>query len=64
MKLEEVIIRSTRALQPAANTVPTGTLYFVTDETVIERSNGTAWETFSSATGASLPTHPFLLMGA
>lgn len=47
-KLEEVIQRGTRAAQPAANSVPVGTLYFVTDEFVIERSSGSAWESFSN----------------
>ena len=50
MKLEEVILRGTRAGQPAANSVPVGTLYYVTDETIIERSTGAAWESYS-ATG-------------
>lgn len=48
MNLEDVIQRGTRASQPAANTVPTGTLYFVTAENVFERSNGTIWESVSS----------------
>jgi hypothetical protein len=47
MKLEEVIIRDTRGNQPAATTVPTGTIYYVTDETVTERSNGTTWDDIS-----------------
>jgi hypothetical protein len=40
--------RGTRAAQPAASAVTIGTLYFVTDESTVERSNGTAWESFSS----------------
>lgn len=52
MKLEEVILRDDRVGQPAATTVPVGTLYFVTDEGVTERSNGTVWEDFSD-TGAA-----------
>lgn len=52
MNLAEVIQRSTRALQPAATSVPIGTLYYVTDESVTERSNGTTWQTYSD-TGAS-----------
>lgn len=39
--------RGLRADQPAATDVYPGTLYFVTDESVTERSNGDAWETFS-----------------
>lgn len=49
MNLAEAIQRSTRALQPAATTVPAGTLYYVTDESLTERSNGTAWESVSDA---------------
>lgn len=45
--LSVVIVRGTRASQPAATTVAVGTLYYVTDESVTERSNGTIWETFS-----------------
>lgn len=51
--LEDVIFRGTRAAQPAANTVAAGTLYFITDEGKIERSSGSAWETFSSASQLS-----------
>jgi Ca2+-binding RTX toxin-like protein len=36
--------RGTRAGQPAATAVVIGALYFVTDELVLERSNGTAWQ--------------------
>jgi len=41
--------RGLRADQPAAADVTIGTLYFVTDEDVTERSDGTAWETYSAA---------------
>lgn len=43
--------RGTRAAQPAANAVGVGegTLYYVTDESVVERSNGTIWQSFSAA---------------
>lgn len=37
-----------RADQPTAASVGVGTLYGVSDENVIERSNGTAWEPFGS----------------
>lgn len=37
-----------RADQPDAGEVYEGTLYFVTDELVTERSNGTAWEPYSA----------------
>lgn len=53
-RLQDVILRGTRAAQPAATTVAPGTLYFVTAENVLERSNGTAWETYSgSGSGGS-----------
>jgi hypothetical protein len=48
MELASVIRRDTRANQPAATTVAAGTLYYVTDESLIERSTGSAWESFSS----------------
>jgi hypothetical protein len=48
--LASVIERGTRAAQPAATTVATGTLYFVTDELVTERSNGTTWDSYSATT--------------
>ncbi len=51
-RLQDVIQRSTRALQPLATTVPVGVLYYVTDETVLERSDGTNWQSFSAAVGA------------
>ena len=46
--LSEVIKRGTRASQPAASSVPVGTLYFVTDESIIERSSGSAWQSYSN----------------
>lgn len=54
MKLEEVILSpDTRANQPAATAVPVGTTYCVTDEgRIIERSNGTTWESYSPTPGA------------
>ena len=47
--LASVIQRGTRAAQPAATTVPVGTLYFVTDESVTERSTGAAWQSYSGS---------------
>lgn len=49
MNLEDVIQRGTRAAQPLATAVATGTIYYVTDELVTERSNGTAWQSISDA---------------
>lgn len=42
--------RDTRANQPAAADVLNGTLYYVTDEEVLERSNGAAWQAISIKT--------------
>jgi hypothetical protein len=47
--------RGTRASQPAATTVTVGTLYFVTDENLTERSTGSAWETYSGPAAGSGP---------
>lgn len=59
MKLEDVILRGDRASQPAAATVPVGTLYYVTDENVTERNNGVTWDDYSDTGGggggATLP---------
>jgi hypothetical protein len=45
--------RGTRAAQPLAASVTPGTLYFVTDEEVTERSNGLIWQTYSTATATA-----------
>ena len=36
-----------RSAQPAASAVAVGALYFVTDEGVVERNNGTTWDSYS-----------------
>lgn len=54
MKLEEVILYDDRASQPLATTVPVGTLYYVTDEGLTERSNGTTWDDFTDTGGVGL----------
>lgn len=61
--LSNVILRGTRAAQPAATTVGAGTLYGVTDEgDIIERSNGTTWDNYSPTGGSgSGLTHPQVL---
>lgn len=46
--LSGVIQRGTAAAQPAATTVPVGTIYFQTDTFFVQRSNGTTWDTFSA----------------
>lgn len=51
-EFENLIMRDTRANQPATG-VP-GRLYYVTDENVTERDNGSTWEDVSDAgTGGS-----------
>ena len=55
MKLEEVILRDVRINQPLPGDVATGTLYYVTDESVTERSNGIAWESYSDGAAPSVP---------
>ena len=50
--LADVILRDTRANQPAAGTNNNGYLYCVTDEgDIIERSNGSAWQSYSPTGG-------------
>lgn len=52
-KARNLTRRGTRADQPAAADVAEGTLYFVTDELVIERSTGSAWEDMSTGGSTS-----------
>jgi hypothetical protein len=49
--LSTAIARGTRAAQSAATAVATGTLYYVTDEFVIERSNGATWDSYYPPNG-------------
>lgn len=42
-KLQNVLLRGTRAGQPAANTVAVGSLYYVTDEQITEQTDGANW---------------------
>lgn len=51
--LASVIQRGTRAAQPSAASVPVGTLYYVTDETILERSTGAAWQSYSIAVASA-----------
>ncbi len=53
-KLGQVILRDTRANQPAAGVE--GRLYYVTDETVLERDSGSVWQDVSTAGGAGTVT--------
>ena len=53
-RLRDAIMRDTRANQPAAGDVAIGTWYYVSDEAVTERSNGTTWDDCSNAGASSL----------
>jgi hypothetical protein len=44
-----ILQQGTRADQPAASAVAEGTLYYVTDELVIERSNASTWDSWTIA---------------
>lgn len=46
-KLSDVILRGTRASQPAATAVAEGAVYYVTDEYITERSTGAAWQSIA-----------------
>lgn len=63
MALPSVIIqRGLRAAQPAATAVAAGTIYYVTDELVTERSTGSAWEDVSDG-GAGISDGDTLATG-
>ena len=48
-KTRKIIQRGTRANQPLASSVQEGTLYYVTDEDKVERSNGSTWDSYGNA---------------
>lgn len=52
MNLEDILLRGTRAAQPSASIVTEGSLYYVTDEAVVEQSRASAWVSYSGS-GAS-----------
>ena len=56
-RLQDVILRGTRASQPVATAVAPGTLYFVTDEGVTEQSDGTIWNSYSGVSAARYPLY-------
>ena len=51
-RVRDVVQRDTRANQPLATLVDVGTLFYVTDESTTERSNGTIWETYADVSAA------------
>lgn len=48
---EDLILRDTRANQPAAGVA--GRLYYVTDENVLERDNGSSWDNIGEISGGA-----------
>lgn len=56
--LEDIIGRGSRASQPAATAVPVGTLYYVTDEFVLERSTGAVWQDYNNLDILNLEGYP------
>jgi len=54
--LGNVILRGVRGSQPAASSVCTGSLYYVTDELLTERSNGVTWDSYSGTNSGGLVT--------
>jgi hypothetical protein len=57
-RLQDHILRDTRVNQPAASAVAVGSIYYVTDELVTERSNGSTWDdiTDGGAGGGLIPS--------
>ena len=51
--LQTIIQRGTAAAQPSASSVPIGTLYFQTDTSLIQRSNGSTWDSYSASASTS-----------
>jgi hypothetical protein len=51
--LPEVHMRGTRAAQPLAVNVSVGALYYVTNEGRTERSNGSAWESWTDTAAST-----------
>lgn len=59
-RLQDVILRGLAAAQPLATDVAPGTLYYSTDTTTTERSDGATWEDYSDAggvPGVHAPSH-------
>ena len=55
--------RGNRAAQPVATAVAAGTIYYVTDELVTERSTGSAWEDVSDAGAGNVSDGDTLAIG-
>jgi hypothetical protein len=64
-RLQDVLLRGVAASRPLATAVAKGTLYYSTDTTVTEQSDGTNWNTYTDGTASSATVpHVFMLMGA
>lgn len=61
--LSDAIRYGTRAAQPAATAVAIGTLYYVSDETLMERSNGTTWQQVADNSGGGGGTGDVPMIG-
>lgn len=53
-RLQDVILRGTAVARPAATAVAAGTIYFSTDTSLLDRSDGTNWQTISPNVGTPL----------
>jgi hypothetical protein len=63
-KPADIIMRNTRANQPTPSTNAAGVLYYVTDESVLERWSGAAWESVEAgAAAAQVTTITFVIDG-
>lgn len=55
-KWQDGVRRGTLAARPAATAVAVGTLYFVTDSSELQRSDGASWQSVESAAGTAANT--------
>jgi hypothetical protein len=53
-RLQDVIQRGTSAARPAATTVAPGTVYYSTDLSTTDRSDGTTWQTIADIAAATV----------
>ena len=56
-RLQDVILRGLSVDKPLATSVAPGTLYYSSDLTIIERSDGAIWDSYSGGM-VSTPTTP------
>jgi len=54
MLLSDVLLQGLRADQPLPADVPTASLYYVTDEGVLEQNDGASWVPYSTSEGTGL----------